>query len=100
MLPKVQRSELPLIRLWLSTLSLLFLFPGLSYAANAPGQFFQPGAGEVWRVGDIMTIEYQTTLTNYTVALWQEALPKADAARKGPILYRKCLWMVEASIPL
>lgn len=89
----LQRSVLPLILLRLTTLGLLFLLPGLSYAADAPGQFFQPGVGEVWRVGDIMTIEYQTTLTNYTIALWQEALPKADAARKGPILYRKYLRM-------
>lgn len=91
MVHRVELYKLRLILLRLTTLGLLFLFPNLSHAKTS-GQFFQPGVGEVWRVGDIMTIEYQTTLTNYTIALWQEALPKANAARKGPILFRKCVW--------
>jgi hypothetical protein len=56
--------------------------------ANSSSQGLKKSGG----VGEIMTIEYQTTLTNYTIALWQEALPKANAARKGPILYRESIF--------
>ncbi|KAK4033332.1 hypothetical protein C8A01DRAFT_19694 [Parachaetomium inaequale] len=65
--------------------ALLLLLP-----AHASAQFFQPGEGEVWRVGDVKTIEYSTTMTNYTISLWQEVLPKSKSAIAGPVLVRKC----------
>lgn len=69
-------------------LRLLALSLLLSTAVSA--QFFQPSkTGEVWRVGDVITIQYQTTIPNYTIALWQEALPRRGKAALGPVLVRR-----------
>lgn len=38
-----------------------------------------------WTVGDIQTIEYTTTETEYTIALWQQL---DGAGTLGPILFR------------
>jgi hypothetical protein len=65
--------------------ALLLLLP-----AHASAQFFQPGeAREVWRVGDVKTIEYSTTMTHYTITIYQEVLPKRNAVVGGPMLVRK-----------
>lgn len=62
----------------------------LSLSTAASAQIFQPSKnGEVWRVGDVITIEYQTTKPNYTIALWQEALPRRGEAAMGPVLVRR-----------
>ncbi|KAK5988725.1 hypothetical protein PT974_10214 [Cladobotryum mycophilum] len=39
-----------------------------------------------FRLGDRQTIKYDTTFTNYTIALWQQA-PEGGAAKLGPILF-------------
>jgi len=74
------RSGLAAILLRLA--ALLFLFP-----SNGLAQFFQPGeAREVWHVGESKTLQYSTTMTNYTIALWQEVDIQSGVASLGPVL--------------
>lgn len=56
----------------------------------AYAEFFYPpmkGRG-VLRTGERQTIKYKTPYTEYTIALWQQAL-SGGAATLGPIIYRK-----------
>ncbi|KAK5994548.1 hypothetical protein PT974_05026 [Cladobotryum mycophilum] len=41
----------------------------------------------VFRLGEIQTIQYKTSFTNYTIALWQQSLTEG-AATIGPIVYQ------------
>ena len=68
------------------------------------GRFFQPpnspanpednafSNNPVWSVGDVQTIQFTTTFLNYTIALWQQALPgrplQGAPAVRGPIIFR------------
>ncbi|KAL2147652.1 hypothetical protein VTI28DRAFT_8106 [Corynascus sepedonium] len=82
MAQQVGRSDLAPTLLHLATLFFLFV----SYAS---AQFFQPaGEGEVWHVGERKTIRYSTTLTNYSIALWQQSIDEPETATLGPILVR------------
>jgi hypothetical protein len=69
-------------------LSAFFLFVSPFVAAK----FFQPAkADEVWTVGDVIDVQYQTTMTNYTIAIWQETLLNTKQRRSlpGPVLARQ-----------
>jgi hypothetical protein len=55
----------------------------------ASAQFFTPvSKRQLWRVGEVQKITYNTKLTNYTIALWQQALA-GGAATLGPTLFRE-----------
>jgi hypothetical protein len=53
-------------------------------------QFANPGGPEreVWTVGDVQSITYETEFSEYTIALWQKNSSE-DTARQGPIIYSK-----------
>ncbi|KAL6862560.1 hypothetical protein ACO1O0_002795 [Amphichorda felina] len=42
---------------------------------------------ELWQIGEIETIEYETDYEEYTIALWQQSLSQ-DAANMGPIIFQ------------
>ncbi|KAK4137118.1 hypothetical protein BT67DRAFT_95508 [Trichocladium antarcticum] len=42
---------------------------------------------QLWRVGDVQTITYNTKFTNYTIALWQQAMA-GGSATLGPIVFK------------
>ncbi|KAL2129001.1 hypothetical protein VTI74DRAFT_8370 [Chaetomium olivicolor] len=70
-------------RAWATLLGLI-----LCTVSSASAQFFQPlTKREVWRIGEVHTIHYNTKLTNYTIALWQQAMA-GGSATIGPILVR------------
>ncbi len=68
----------------LSTLAIL-LSPCLVSA-----KFFAPSATqrEVWNVGEVHKISYDTTIRNYSITIWQ-ILPGGDKGHQGPILVRE-----------
>lgn len=44
---------------------------------------------ELWRVGDIETVRFsRPNFSDYTIALWQQNMPKG-AASLGPVIFRK-----------
>lgn len=43
---------------------------------------------ELWQIGEIETIEYETDYEEYAIALWQQSLSQ-DAANMGPIIFRR-----------
>lgn len=53
----------------------------------ASADFSYPPQGAVFHIGEKETIKWQTTLANYTVALWQQALA-GGSATLGPIVLR------------
>jgi hypothetical protein len=70
----------------LSAFFFLFASPFVS------AQFFQPTkADEVWTVGDVIDVQYHTTMANYTIAIWLETRPNTKQKRPvpGPVLVRK-----------
>lgn len=68
-------------------------------AISVSAQFFTPQRrDEVWRVGEQRTIRYYTKITNYTIALWQEA-PSNNFAIRGPILVGESVTIAIALLP-
>lgn len=59
--------------------------------ALAEAQFYVPGPPPypTWKTGEVQKIQYRTTFTTYTIALWQEY---NGGATLGPILYRTFPW--------
>lgn len=54
----------------------------------ATSQFFSPTQSrELWRVGETKKIQYNTKFTQYTIALWQQALA-GGSANLGPVIFR------------
>jgi hypothetical protein len=43
---------------------------------------------QLFRVGEVQKIQYRTKLTEYTIALWQQALA-GGGATPGPVVVRK-----------
>ena len=82
-------------RLFVVYLAVVWLELGLAAAAEQcifrnPTEG-QPGRGYasnmVEHVGSILTVQYNTTIRNYTIAIWQQNLKQA-AAKLGPIVFR------------
>jgi hypothetical protein len=53
----------------------------------ALAQFPFPPSGYVFRIGETQTIKWHTTLPNFTIGFWQQALA-GNSASLGPILIR------------
>lgn len=82
-------------------LSLLMFFPVLitvhAQESLKVGRFFNPPNTDaddpgyandpVWTVGETKTIQFTTTYSNYTIALWQQQLA-GGSATLGPIIFR------------
>ena len=52
-------------------------------------QFFNPTtARQQFRVGELLTVRYNTKLVNYTIAIWQQAMA-GGSADLGPAIVRK-----------
>lgn len=51
--------------------------------ADDPGYAHDP----IWTLGETKTIQFTTTYSNYTIALWQQTLAGGSAAL-GPIIFR------------
>lgn len=87
--------------MWLCCLLLLtFLRPVL----GGDGQFYNPPPSAttttgylqqdlVWTAGDIQTINFTTTVTSYTIALWQQFLNGSLA--QGPVIFRMPLSLTD-----
>ncbi|KAJ6444308.1 fatty acid synthase subunit alpha [Purpureocillium lavendulum] len=73
-----------------SLLSLLLLLLIGIPPASTLTEFFIPGPPPYphWTAGALQEIRYRTTLTEYTIAIWQQF---EGAAKLGPILYRTSL---------
>lgn len=63
---------------------------GLALIPLVWSQFLVPGEGPRldWKGGEVQEISYNTTCTEYTIALWQQSL-SGGFAILGPILFRK-----------
>ncbi|KAL2164749.1 hypothetical protein VTH06DRAFT_44 [Thermothelomyces fergusii] len=71
-----------MIRLGLLTFHILLaVVPLVAY-----GQFYAPTGGDIYSVGDVMTIEYETDLEEYTIALWQ-LKQDGHSGIFGPVIY-------------
>ncbi|KAK1772470.1 ser-thr gpi-anchored family protein [Phialemonium atrogriseum] len=67
---------------------LLLVFVFLTTIPLASSQFSNPPPKRtVWSLGEVQTIRYRTTFSNYTIALWQQSLQKG-AASLGPIIFQ------------
>lgn len=66
--------------------AVLWILPGLP-SAIALTEFIVPGPAPYprWNIGELQNIRYRTTLTEYTISLWQQL---DGAANLGPILFR------------
>lgn len=56
---------------------------------NPPGVAFVDGDYSldlVWTAGDVQTINFTTTYTNYTIAIWQQSLVN-DSTFLGPVIF-------------
>lgn len=61
------------------------------------GRFFNPPNTDpddpgyaddpIWTIGETKTIQFTTTYSNYTIALWQQTLA-GGSATLGPIIFR------------
>ena len=70
-------------------LSSLFL---LLSAVPVLAKFYEPSTQrEVWKVGEVHKIPYDTKITNYSIAIWQ-ILEGGDKGRQGPVLVREWSW--------
>ncbi|KAL0943086.1 uncharacterized protein CTRU02_200971 [Colletotrichum truncatum] len=66
--------------MWLLAVLLLAIVPSVT------SQFFSPTQRrEVWRIGETRKIGYNTKFTNYSIALWQQALA-GGSANIGPVV--------------
>ncbi|KAI1099767.1 hypothetical protein F4804DRAFT_349115 [Jackrogersella minutella] len=56
-------------------------------ATTVLAQFSNPPAERVmWRIGEVQTIEFKTTFTEFSIALWQE-VPEGGSANLGPVVF-------------
>jgi hypothetical protein len=71
----------------------LLIFAASVEAENAlGGQFVSPlragpasdfAENPVWKIGEIRTIQWNTSLSNYTITLWQQV---STTTRRGPTI--------------
>jgi hypothetical protein len=68
--------------------SLLLLI--LTATPRVSAKFYEPSSTEreVWKVGEVHKIPYDTKITNYSIAIWQ-ILDGGDKGRMGPVLVRE-----------
>jgi hypothetical protein len=81
-----------------SAMLLYLLLLPVVIAQQLSGQFFNPPKSDnsrdfsvnvVYTVGDTETIQWTTTLSNYTMTLWQQVLANGGgAATPGPSIFR------------
>lgn len=45
-------------------------------------------ANPVWTVGEVQTIRWTTTHTDYTISLWQQSIGESGSALQGPTVFR------------
>lgn len=76
---------------------ILLLIPLNAQESLKVGRFFNPPNTDasdpgyendpVWKIGETKTIQFTTTYSNYTIALWQQTLA-GGSATLGPIIFR------------
>ncbi|KAL2022502.1 hypothetical protein VTK56DRAFT_5109 [Thermocarpiscus australiensis] len=60
----------------------------LTFIPFASSQFFNPlTRREVWKLGEERKVQYHTKFSNYTIAIWQQALA-GGSADLGPVIFR------------
>ncbi|KAM0811778.1 hypothetical protein AB5N19_12134 [Seiridium cardinale] len=55
--------------------------------ANAPDTPATYGENALWTVGEVQTIKFTTTYSNYTIALWQQSI-EGGSALLGPVIFQ------------
>ncbi|KAK6062960.1 hypothetical protein SCUP515_12858 [Seiridium cupressi] len=55
--------------------------------ANAPDTPATYGKNALWTVGEVQTIKFTTTYSNYTIALWQQSI-EGGSALLGPVIFQ------------